>query len=158
MCRTNGITQAQLSKELGVEGNKIFYVVRSLECRQLIVRQSTIVRTKETGMEGENEIKNNSVVKTNLIHLYRFSKHLKLSSQQIVEITRPDAQTTCPNAEGYELTAEDISEECSKKDVLIKDYLPAMKAVCEKLEEASDKVNHKQSINASTNYFLYPIC
>lgn len=154
MCRTNGITQSQLAKELGVEGNKIFYIVRSLECRQLIMRQSTIIRTKETGIEGENEMKNNSVVKTNLIHLYRFAKHLRLSSQQRVEITRSDAQNTCPDSEGNELTVENISEECSKKDVLIRDYLPAMKAVCEKLEEASDKVNH---ILCTNNLLFVPI-
>lgn len=154
--RTNGITQSQLAKELGVEGNKIFYIVRSLESRQLIMRQSTIIRTKETGIEGENEMKNNSVVKTNLIHLYRFAKHLRLSSQQRVEITRSDAQNTCPDAEGNELTAENISEECSKKDVLIKDYLPAMKAVCEKLEEASDKVLVVSDIKQALGYRKNP--
>ena len=45
--KTNGITQSQLCEEFGIKENNMFYVLRNLECRELIVRQSSIVREKE---------------------------------------------------------------------------------------------------------------
>ncbi|XP_020525318.1 uncharacterized protein LOC18437646 isoform X2 [Amborella trichopoda] len=137
--RTSGITQSELSKELHKNGSQIFYDVKSLECRGLLVRQSTVVRTKDTGMEEENNLKASAVVNTNLIHLSRYSKHLNLSSQQKVEIMRPDPSEGLQNTDGCSLTGI-VVEGGVKGDVLIKDYLPAMRAVCDLLEEASNNV------------------
>ena len=45
--RINGITQSQLCEEFGIKANNMFYLLRNLECRELIVRQSSIMRKKE---------------------------------------------------------------------------------------------------------------
>lgn len=140
-CRTNGITQSQLAKEFGIEGKNLFYVVRNLECQGLIVRQSAVVRTKEAG--NEREPRNSQSVTTNLMYLYRYAK--SLGSQQKIEITKEEwtvedvgkADESATNRDGF-------SGKCVKEDVHVKDYLPAMKAVCDKLEEANDKVNPNQ--------------
>ncbi|KAF8388748.1 hypothetical protein HHK36_025428 [Tetracentron sinense] len=148
IARTNGITQSQLAKEFGMKGNNIFYVVRNLECRGLIVRQSTIVRTKEAGNEGETGLKNTSIVNTNLIHLYRYAKHL--GSQQRLEITKEDTTLeSLRDADGSAETGDGVAGEC---DVLVKDYLPALKAVCDKLEEADGKVLVVSDIKRALGY------
>lgn len=153
-CRTNGITQSQLGKEFGIEGKNLFYVVRNLECQGLIVRQSAVVRTKEAGNEGEP--KNSQSVTTNLMYLYRYAK--SLGSQQKIEITKEEwtignvgkADESATNRDG-------VSGKCVKEDVHVKDYLPAMKVVCDKLEEANDKVNLIQNCLASP-ITLYHLC
>ncbi|XP_010273234.1 PREDICTED: uncharacterized protein LOC104608836 isoform X2 [Nelumbo nucifera] len=155
IARTDGITQSQLAKEFGLKGNKIFYIVRSLECRGLIVRQSTIVRTKEHATDGEGDcvLKNTSVVNTNLIHLYRYAKHL--SSHERLEITKEDAVEGLGSANGS-TTGVDVAGENVREDVLIKDYLPALKAVCDKLEEADGKVLVVSDIKQALGYRKTP--
>ncbi|KAK8463670.1 hypothetical protein PHAVU_011G011400 [Phaseolus vulgaris] len=44
--RRNGITQTRLAKRLNIDANKFHYVLRSLECRGLIVKRSAIERKK----------------------------------------------------------------------------------------------------------------
>ncbi|XP_042492351.1 uncharacterized protein LOC122071928 [Macadamia integrifolia] len=155
IARTNGITQSQLAKELGMKGNQFFYIVKNLECRGLIVRQSTIVRTKEATIEEENGSKSTSVVNTNLIHLYRYGKHL--TSHQRLEITKEDTLDNLGNAEGSNLIGDGITAgECLKEDVLIKDYLPALRAVCDKLEEADGKVLVVADIKQALGYRKTP--
>lgn len=132
MCRTKGITQSELAKEFGIKGNEIFYVLRSLEGRGLVVKNSTIVRTKESCNEGK--LKSSSIVNTNLIYLHRYGKHL--GSQQRLEITKEDM--ACQSHSDAVESA--VSGEPIKEDVLINDYLPSLKAICDKLEEANDKV------------------
>ncbi|KAG6669097.1 hypothetical protein CIPAW_01G219400 [Carya illinoinensis] len=128
IARTNGITQSQLGKEFGIEGKNLFYVVRNLECQGLIVRQSAVVRTKDACNEGEQ--KNCPSVTTNLMYLYRYAK--TLGSQEKIEITKEERAIE---------SLDGSSGKCVKEDVYVKDYLPAMKAVCDKLEESNDKVN-----------------
>ncbi|KAL5728992.1 hypothetical protein ACHQM5_002006 [Ranunculus cassubicifolius] len=134
VARTDGITQNQLANEFGIKGNNIYYVVKNLQVRGLIVRQPTIIRTKENANEEENGSKSTSIVNTNLIHLYRYAKNL--NSLQKLEITKFDA---LESLEGSALRSDGFSEGV-KDDVLIKDYVPAMKAICDKLEEADGKV------------------
>ncbi|XVF25173.1 hypothetical protein REPUB_Repub13aG0190500 [Reevesia pubescens] len=117
--RTNGITQSQLSKEFGIEGSKIFYRVKKLEKSGLIVRQDAVDRTRGAGKQGQS---------TMLIHLYRYAKHL--GSQEKFEITKEEDTAD----------DEDSSKEHIKEDVVVKDYVPSMKAICDKLEEANAKV------------------
>ncbi|OVA13386.1 B-block binding subunit of TFIIIC [Macleaya cordata] len=136
--RSDGITQSQLAKEFGMKGNNIFYVVRNLEVQGLIVRKSTIVRTKEASTEGESSSKNNSIVNTSLIHLYRYAKHL--NSQQRLEITKTDTLESLTSADGCTSIWDGVAGDHVKDDVLVKDYLRALKAVCDKLEEADGKV------------------
>ena len=99
------------------------------------MRQSAVVKTKEACDEGET--RNNQSVTTNLVYLSRYAKHL--GSQQQFEITKEEQTSeSLGNVEGNAVSADDS---VGKEDVLVKDYLPAMKAVCNKLEKANGKVN-----------------
>ncbi|KAL5983021.1 hypothetical protein ACLOJK_017101 [Asimina triloba] len=158
VARTNGITQRQLSKEFGMKGNNIFYPLKNLESRQLITRRSTILRTKgpanEKGMLG-NDTKS-APVATNLIHLCRYAKHLSLNPQQRLEITKCDEIENFDNAEGSSLSEVHVSGECSEENMLVKDFVPAMKAICDKLEEASGKVLVVSDIKQALGYRKTP--
>ncbi|KAK7341085.1 hypothetical protein VNO80_24009 [Phaseolus coccineus] len=72
--RRNGITQTQLAKRLNIDANKFHYVLRSLECRGLIVKRSAIERKKQISSFGESE--NYSSVTTNLVFLRCYAKQL----------------------------------------------------------------------------------
>lgn len=104
--------------------------MKQLESRGLIVRQPAIVRTKE--VDGEGDSKTTSCVSTNMIYLTSYSK--PLGSQQRFEICKEEDPTSPPDTTQQ-------SDEITKEDTLIKDFLPAMQAICDKLEEATDKVN-----------------
>lgn len=142
-CRTNGVTQSQLAKEFGIEGKNFFYILKNLECRGLIVKQPALVRKKEHCSEGES--KNCSSVTTNLIYLHRYAK--RLGSQQKFEINKEE-QTVETLAYGEENASDDygVASENGKENVSVTDYLPAMKVVCDKLEEANGKVNYIQNV------------
>ncbi|XP_023749005.1 uncharacterized protein LOC111897275 isoform X1 [Lactuca sativa] len=130
IARTDGVTQNELVKEFGIKNNNMYYILRNLETRGLIVRQSTIVRKKEAGNDGE--YKAGSIVNTNMLHLYRYAK--PLGSLQRLEIIKEN------DADRRVVTGGGVSEEHIKEDVHIKDYLPAIKAVCDRLEQADGKV------------------
>lgn len=136
ICRTNGITQSELAKEFGMKGNKIFYVLRKLESRGLIVRQSTILR--KTEVSGDREQKSSSIVSTNMLHLYRFAKHL--GCQQKLEVFREDKASN--ENEESETFSSGMFGESVKEDVQVKDFLPELKHICDKLEEADKNVSY----------------
>ncbi|KAG5536532.1 hypothetical protein RHGRI_024082 [Rhododendron griersonianum] len=147
--KTNGITQSEIAKEFGIKGNNIFYVLRNLECRGLIVRQSTLVRTKEANSEGEP--KNSSIVNTNMLHLYRYAKHL--GCQQRLEITKEDKRMVAnENMDVNTVSGDSAGEGCVKEDVHVKDYLPALKAICDKLDQAGDKILLVEDIKRDLGY------
>ncbi|XP_042430640.1 uncharacterized protein LOC122017169 [Zingiber officinale] len=150
--RTKGVTQSELGKEFGIKGNNLFYIVRNLESQQLIVRQSTIVRAKELGTKGEDAPTNTSIVSTNLLHLSRYAKNFNLNSQQRFEITRADILEGTADIDGCSANFGYASGDFSKHDVSIKDYLPAMQVICEKLEEACEKVLVVSDIKKSLGY------
>lgn len=153
-CRSDGITQNQLAKEFGIEGNNFFYVVKNLECKGLIVKQPAVLRTKEAGSQGES--KNSSCVITNLIYLYRYAKHL--GSQQRFEISKEGPIVESVRDENEKSVSGDgFPKESAKDDVHIKDFLPAMKAVCDKLEEANGKVSNMQKVFGCVLSFV-PLC
>ncbi|XP_023643726.1 uncharacterized protein LOC17896594 isoform X2 [Capsella rubella] len=129
VARDNGDTQSLLAKEFGIEGRNFFYSVKQLESKGLIVRQPAIVRTKEV------DSKATSCITTNMIYLTRYAK--PLGSQQRVEICKEDSvlEHKATTAVGDSLVSESV-----KDDTLVKDFLPAMQAVCDKLEEANKKV------------------
>ncbi|KAK9081515.1 hypothetical protein Syun_030839 [Stephania yunnanensis] len=145
LASTNGVIQSELAKELGVKGNNMFYILRNLETRGLIVRQSTIVRKKVAASEGENT----SIMRTNMIYLYRYAKHL--SSQQRLEITKANASESLAGVD-----ADNVFDDCAgegmQDDIIVKDFLPAMRAVCEKLEEADDKVLVASDVKQALGY------
>lgn len=103
------------------------------------MRQSTVVRTKESSNEGDP--KSGSTVTTNMLHLYRYAKHL--GSQQRLEIIKEDKPFVDGEvADGNAATGDGFSEGTAKEVVHVKDFLPALKAICDKLEEAEGKVSH----------------
>lgn len=112
--------------------------MKTLECQGLIVKQSALLRTKEAGDEGESR-NAGPCVNTNMLYLYRHGKHL--GSQQRIEITKEE-QATGSFGDGKENPAceNGMAGKSVKEDVLVKDFLPEMKAVCDKLEEANGKV------------------
>ncbi|PWA82944.1 B-block binding subunit of TFIIIC [Artemisia annua] len=131
IARTDGITQNDLAKALGIKNNDIFYVLKGLESRGLIVRQSTIIRKKEAGNEGE--YKSGSIVNTNMLHLYRYAKHL--GHLQRLEITKEDKTSIDNENDDKEgATGDGVSEE------RIADFVPALRAICDRLEKANGKV------------------
>ncbi|KAK6911874.1 B-block binding subunit of TFIIIC, partial [Dillenia turbinata] len=152
IARSSGITQSQLCKEFDIKGNNMFYVVKNLECRGLITRQSTTVRTNEASDQKESKV--SSIINTNLLHLYRYTKHL--GSQQKIEITESDNTVDSnEDVDGGVGTGYGVVGESVKKDFIIKDYVPAMKAVCDKLEEANDKVLVATDIKKDLGYQNY---
>lgn len=138
--RSHGITQSQLSKQLRIEGNNLHYVLRSLECQGLIVKQSALERKKETCADGE--LKNLPCVSTNLVYLHRYAK--QLGSHQRYEITTA----------GQKLKNQDDTNGNSsgEMDVLIKDYAPQMKTICGKLVKANGKVLVVSDIKRDLGY------
>ncbi|KAK2644052.1 hypothetical protein Ddye_019247 [Dipteronia dyeriana] len=140
LVRKNGITQTQLQKEFGIKAENFFYKVKNLECKGLIVRQPVAVRTKVTsGVEGES--KGSSCRSTKMMYLHRYAKHL--SGQQKLEISKegPTVDSFGKEYESENATSRDsFPRESFTQDVHVKDYLPAMEAICKKLEEANGKV------------------
>ena len=133
------MTQSQLAKEFGIEGKNFFYILKNLECRGLIVKQPAVVRKKEPCTEGES--KNSSPVTTNLIYLYRYAK--RLGSQQRFEINKEEQPVESLGYDDENVPDDDgFALENVKDNVLVNDYLPAMKVVCDILEEANGKVNY----------------
>lgn len=126
LCRGNGITQSQLARDFGKGGNGIFYILRNLECQGLVTRQTAVVHTSE---EGDMDSK--TAVTTNMVYLSRYAKNL--GSQQRLEINQ-EKRSRCDGSESG------INEECVLEDVSVKDYVPAMKAICDKLAAADDNV------------------
>lgn len=157
-CRKDGITQSQLAKEFGIEGRNLFYVLKSLESQGLIVRQSAVVKTRDASEEGE--LRNSASVTTNLVYLSRYAKHL--GSQQKFVITKEEQATEClDGVKGSAVSGDGLGGKNIKEDVVVKDYLPAMKAVCDLLENAKGKVSIVDSISIRyffpdyyANYFL----
>lgn len=102
------------------------------------MRQPTVIRKKQASNTGE--LNNCSIVSTNMLYLYRFAKHL--GCQQRLEITKED--NPLPDrevAENHLETSDDLGKEYAKEDINVKDFLPALKAVCDELEKARGKVS-----------------
>lgn len=113
------------------------------------MRQSTLVRTKEANSEGE--LKNSSIVNTNMLHLYRYAKHL--GCQQRLEITKEDKRMVAnENMDVNTVSGDGAGEGCVKEDVHVKDYLPALKAICDKLDQAGDKILLVEDIKRDLGY------
>ncbi|XP_038725452.1 uncharacterized protein LOC120016650 isoform X1 [Tripterygium wilfordii] len=149
LARKNGITQSQLVKEFGTKGKNFFNPVRNLECQGLITRQSAVERTKQACSEGK--VKNSSSVCTNLVHLRRYADHL--GSQQKFDITREEHDLhALHNATEGDTSRDGSSAKCPKENVLIKDYVPAMKAICDKLEEETNQVLDISEIKRCLGY------
>ncbi|KAM7254471.1 hypothetical protein ACFE04_003851 [Oxalis oulophora] len=132
--RTNGITQNQLSGELGADKKRLWYDVKRLESSGLIVRQKADEKRKQDG-----EIISSLNVHTSLVHLHRYAKHL--GSHQKFQITKEEQMV------------DDDSESTVKDNVSVNDFQPEIKAVCQKLEQAHDKVLVVADIRREVGFF-----
>ncbi|VVA91652.1 unnamed protein product [Arabis nemorensis] len=149
VARANGVAQNLLAKEFGIEARNFFYILKQLESRGLIDKQPAIVRTKE--VDGEGDSKTTSCISTNMIYLSRYAK--SLGSQQRFEICKEESTSETTMKE-HEATAagDSLQSESKKDDTLVKDFLPAMQAVCDKLEEANEKVLVVSDIKQELGY------
>ncbi|KAL8189135.1 hypothetical protein R6Q57_029396 [Mikania cordata] len=142
IARTDGITQNDLAKETGIKNNNIYYILRKLETRGLIVRQSAIVRKKEA---GNDEYKQGSIVNTNMLHLYRYAKHLgHLQRLEIIREEKPLSDEG--NVYKEDASGDGVSEE------RVQDYVPAFRAICDRLEKANGKVLVVSDIKKELGY------
>ncbi|KAL0441362.1 UNVERIFIED_CONTAM: hypothetical protein Sradi_0075100 [Sesamum radiatum] len=137
VARANGIAQSELAKELRIAANNLFYQLKRLEIQGLIVRHPTVIRKKQASSSREQN--NGSIVATNMLYLYRYGKHL--GCQQRLEITKEDNLLMDKEvADGHTENFDDLGKEIAKEDIHVKDFLPALKAICDKLENTQGKV------------------
>lgn len=151
--RSQGVTQSQLGKEFKTGGNKMFYVVKSLESRGLVVRHATIVRTHQPSVKGSNN-KFVPIVATNLVHLSRYEKDQNLGSHARYEIPSSSKSNLSHNSvsgSGNAAAGEEDANHATE-EVLINDDYPAMQRICEKLESAEDKVMVVSDLKLDLNY------
>ncbi|CAJ1966952.1 unnamed protein product [Sphenostylis stenocarpa] len=139
--RDNGITQAQLAKQLHIDPNNFHYVLRSLECQGLIVKRSAVEKKKQISSLGES--KSYPCVTTHLVYLRRYAKQLASHQRFEFEITKFNS----PDDE-----EEDADGTTVQTDVHLKDYTPQMKAICEKLAKANGKVLLLSDIKKDLGY------
>ncbi|KAG9130181.1 hypothetical protein Leryth_018773 [Lithospermum erythrorhizon] len=121
--RSEGIAQSELAEESGM-GKDISYILKKLETRGLISREPAIIRTIEASSSTEPKI-----VSTNMVYLYRYAKHL--GCQQSLEITKDGSQII---------------------SIIIKDYLPELKAICDRLDNAKNNVLFVSDIKLDPKY------
>lgn len=74
-----------------------------------------------------------------MVYLSRYAKHF--GSQQRLEITRTDQMLTDgEGADGHTGTNDDVVTGIVAENVSVTDFVPALKAICDKLEKAEGKV------------------
>ncbi|KAL3522475.1 hypothetical protein ACH5RR_015309 [Cinchona calisaya] len=153
IARTKGILQCELAKEFGVKGKDFFYPVKGLESLGLIVRQPAVLKKKESCYGGEP--KRSSPTNSNMLYLYRYAKHLGCQQKlEVIESDKPFSEGDIADVSA----AHDggFSQEFVQEDVHVKDYLPALKAVCDKLEQADGKVLVESDIRRELGYKRRP--
>ncbi|TKW14903.1 hypothetical protein SEVIR_5G197500v4 [Setaria viridis] len=148
--RTSGLTQSSLSKKVHIKGNNFHYVVKTLKSRGLIVGKQAIVKFNDQA-GGKAASGSNRAISTNLLYLSRYAKGLNMNSHQRIEITKPrlvsDEETKVDALQEDEALCAHY-----KNGVSIQDYLPKMKAICDKLEEASGKALAVSDIKEDLSY------
>ncbi|XP_021315256.1 uncharacterized protein LOC8068584 [Sorghum bicolor] len=173
--RTSGVTQKSLWESIGMEtkesigmepnqsinmkpskricmkANNFHYVVKTLQSQGLIVGKQAIVKSNDVGGETEYGSRNSLIVSTNLLYLSRYAKELNMNSNQRIEIAMPKL------GRDEEINIDVLHEDENlsvdyKNYVSIHDYLPAMKDICDKLEEASGKVLAVSDIKKDLSY------
>uniref|UniRef100_A0A0D9YR69 Uncharacterized protein n=1 Tax=Oryza glumipatula TaxID=40148 RepID=A0A0D9YR69_9ORYZ len=152
--RTSGLTQRSLSKEAEIKGNNFHYVVKTLKSQGLIVGKQAIAKIN-TQAKRKAVSQDKHVISTNSLYLSRYAKNLNMNSYQRIEITKP--KLGCNEETNIDALQEDETLSVDyKNDVSIHDYLPAMKAICDKLEEASGKVLAVSDIKKDLSYRMQP--
>lgn len=119
-----------------MQPKNFFFPLKTLETLGLIVKVPAIIRKKLPSNRREPNV--DGPVHTNMLYLFRYGKHL--SSQQRLEICKEELGDTQTETGG------DFAEEVEKKNIHVKDFLPAIEAICAKLEEAQGKVGHSRRV------------
>ncbi|KAK1592831.1 hypothetical protein Q3G72_031099 [Acer saccharum] len=89
-----------------------------------------------------------------MMYLRRYAKHL--SAQQKLEISKegPTVDSFGKEYESENATSRDsFPRESFTQDVHVKDYLPAMEAICKKLEEANGKIRRRLKDSGTVKEF-----
>ncbi|KAL5208740.1 hypothetical protein ABZP36_033175 [Zizania latifolia] len=149
--RTSGVTQNDLCKKFQMKGNNFHFIVKSLQSQRLIVSQSTIIKVKDHGADVEDASQNKQVINTNSLYLSRYAKSLNMNSHQRIEIIKPELLGINEETNADVLQEDGAFGVNYKNDISIHDYLPAMKAICDKLE-ASGKTLVVSDIKVDLNY------
>ncbi|MED6195389.1 hypothetical protein PIB30_037403, partial [Stylosanthes scabra] len=139
--KTDGITQSNIAKQLNIDGNNFHYVLRSLECQGLVVKNPVIEKKKQISTHGDS--KNYPCVSTHLVYLRRYAKKLESNQRFEFQITKSN------NPEDDD---EDAEGNALKREVLLKDYKPQMKVICDKLAKANGKVLLVSEIKKELGY------
>ncbi|XP_047958329.1 uncharacterized protein LOC125203869 isoform X2 [Salvia hispanica] len=139
LARNNGIAQNDLTKELNIAANSLSYQFKTLETRGLMAKQPSVIR------------KNGNIVSTNMLYLARYARHF--GSQQRLEITRTDRMfMDGEGADGHTGTNDGVVDGIVADDVSVKDFIPALKTICDKLEKAEGKVLVVSDIKKGLGY------
>ncbi|KAK8454171.1 hypothetical protein SEVIR_5G408501v4 [Setaria viridis] len=144
--RTFGVIQRSIS----IKGNDIHYVVKTLQLQGLIVGKKAIVKSNDQAVR-EDASRNNHVISTNSLYLSRYAKDLNVNSYQRIEITEPKLGSDEETNIGALQEDDTLSVEY-KNGVTFRDYLPEMKAICDKLEEASGKALAVSDLKKDLSY------
>ncbi|CAL5187324.1 unnamed protein product [Lathyrus oleraceus] len=121
----DGITQTQLSKLLKIDPNNFHYVLRSLECKGLIVKRSALEKKKQIGGISTSSSYVPTNISTNLVYLRRYAKSIAEHQRfelQITQFNNPDQKSEL------------------QTNVVLADYEPQIKAISDKLANANGKV------------------
>lgn len=129
----NGITQTQLAKQLRIDPNNFFYVLRSLECKGLIVKRSALEKKKQIARVSSSVPLN---ITTHLVYLRRYAV------KPLAEHQRFDIQITQNEEDCQEL----------QTDVRLTDYEPQIKAITDKLATANAKILLVSDIKKDLGY------
>ncbi|KAM0848652.1 hypothetical protein ACQ4PT_054246 [Festuca glaucescens] len=150
--RTSGVTQNELCETFAMKGNNFHFIVKSLASQRLIVRQSTIIKVKDNGADGEEASRNKHIINTNSLYLSRYAKDMNMNSHQRIEITKPELLGTNEETNIDALQEDGAFGVNFKNDISVHDYLPAMEAICAKLDNASGKALVVSDIKVDLDY------
>ncbi|CAM0906676.1 unnamed protein product [Alopecurus aequalis] len=150
--RTSCVTQKDLSLKLHMEPKNFHFIVKSLASQRLIVSQPAIIKVKDNGAEAS---RNKQATSTNSLYLSRYAKDMNMNSHQRIEITKQEPLGT--NEPNEETNIDAMQEDGAfgvnfKNDISVHDYLPAMEAICDKLENASGKALVVSDIKVHLDY------
>ncbi|GAU22220.1 hypothetical protein TSUD_227560 [Trifolium subterraneum] len=135
----NGITQTQLAKLLQIDPNNFHYVLRTLECKGLIVKRSALEQKRQIHTSTSSSVNYTPLnITTHLVYLRRYAnkplaKHQRFEFQ-ITQFNQPHSQQQLHT------------------DVRLADYEPPIKAICDKLANANGKVLLVSDIKKDLGY------
>ncbi|KAK7273758.1 hypothetical protein RIF29_14821 [Crotalaria pallida] len=136
--RANGVTQARLAKRLRIDSNKFHYVLRTLECRGLILKHAAIHKKKKKKERGEALECGNSTqsVVTHLAYLRRYAKELASHHRWFgFDVTNPDDDHDDDDVDDEKENADGIVD-----DVFLMNNKPQIIPNCDLLAKANGKV------------------